>query len=259
MTYDTIELTVDGAIATLTLNRPDAVNALSPRMVREMTSAVESLVGLTTVKALVIRGAGRGFCAGADLKAMEAAFDDPPALDRYLMELNDLLFRIEDLSVPVVAAVHGYALAGGLEILLACDLVIATEDARIGDQHVNFGLMPGGGSTQRLPRKVGERRAVELLLTGRWLSGREAEAWGLVTRAVPADRLEEELKTLLATLTGKSRDGLDWIKRAVSASRSMTLREGVDFEVKAFARLVATSPDPREGIEAFREKRAPRF
>ena len=259
MTYDTIKLVVEGAAATIVLNRPDAVNALSPRMVKEIRNAVESLERLSTVKALVLRGAGRGFCAGADLKAMEAAFDDPPALDRYLWDFNDMLFQMEDLPVPVVAVVHGYALAGGLELLLACDLVIAAEDAVIGDQHVNFGLMPGGGSTQRLPRKLGERRAMELLFTGRWLSGKEAERWGLVTRAVPAGDLDEEVQALLDTLTGKSRDGLGWIKRAVSASRNTSIRDGVDFEVKAFARLVATSPDPREGIMAFREKRAPRF
>ena len=259
MTYETIKVSVEGATATLTMNRPDTLNALSPQMVGEMTSAVAWAERLDEVKALVIKGEGRAFCAGADLKVMEDAFGDPPALEAHLLALNDFLFRLEEVPVPVVAVVHGYALAGGLELLLACDLVIATEDARIGDQHANYGLMPGGGSTQRLPRKLGHQRAMELLFTGRWLTGREAEEWGLVTRAVPADSLEEELKDLLSTLEDKSKDGLGWIKRAVAAGRNMTLRDGVAFEVRAFARLVATSPDPKEGVRAFREKRKPRF
>ena len=115
--------------------------------------------------------------------------------------------------MPVIALVHGFVLAGGLELMLACDMAIAAEDARIGDQHVNFGLMPGGGSTQRLPRRIGMQRAMELLTTGRWLSGAEAAEWGLVRRAVPADTLDQELEALVSPLRTKSRPGLGWTSR----------------------------------------------
>ena len=207
MEYDTIKLAVDGPVATLTLNRPDALNALSPRMVEELTLAVNEVEKQGGVKALVIRGEGRAFCAGADLDYLERAFEDYPLLNSYLTDLNAFFFRLEELPLPVIGLVHGFALAGGLELLLACDMVIAAEDARIGDQHANYGLMPGGGSTQRLPRKLGSQKAMELLLTGRWLSGKEAEGWGLVLRAVPADKLDEELEKLLSALQGQEQAG----------------------------------------------------
>lgn len=259
MDYETITLDLDGPVATLTLNRPDVLNAISPKLVGELGQAVTQVEDQPGVKALVIRGAGRAFCAGADLKFMGQAFDDYPLLAGWLKDINEVLFRLEELPMPVIAVVHGFALAGGLELLLACDLVIAAKDARIGDQHANFGLMPGGGSTQRLPRKLGTQKAMELLLTGRWLSGKEAEQWGLVLRAVPAEKLDEELESILAMLRDKSRPGLGWIKRTAQRGLGMSLRDGVAFEVQSFTQFVATSPHPREGIRAFTEKRQPKF
>jgi len=259
MDYETIKLVIDSPVTTLTLNRPDALNALSPQMVEELTHATDEVEKRAGVKALVIRGEGRAFCAGADLKYMEQAFDDHSLLSSYLKAVNAFLFRLEELPLPVIGVVHGFALAGGLELLLACDMVIAAEDAHIGDQHANYGLMPGGGSTQRLPRKLGPQKAMELLLTGRWLSGKEAEEWGLVLRAVPADKLEEELEKLLSTLRDKSRPGLGWIKQAALRGQNMSLRDGVAFEIHSFAQYVATSSHPKEGIQAFKERRQPRF
>jgi len=183
----------------------------------------------------------------------------PDQLTGYLQSLNGCLFQLEELPIPTVAAVHGYALAGGLELMLACDLALAAEDSRLGDQHTNFGLMPGGGSTQRLPRRIGMPRAMELLTTGRWLSGVEAAAWGLVLRAVPAASLDEELEKLAAPLRGKSRAGLGWIKSVARRGQDLPLRDGISLESEAFVRYVATSPHPREGIQAFKEKRQPRF
>ena len=204
MEYDTIRLSTEGPVATLTLNRPDALNAVSPRMVEELTHAVSEVEARGEVKALVIR--------------------DYPRLAGFIEKVNAFLFRLENLPLPTIAVVQGYALAGGLELMLACDMVIASEDARIGDQHANYGLAPGGGSTQRLPRKVGVQRAMEILLTGRWLSGKEAEGCGLVLRAVPAAQLEEELEKLLSGLRDKSRAGLACIKRATIKGQNMTLR-----------------------------------
>jgi enoyl-CoA hydratase/carnithine racemase len=259
MDYETIKLATDGPFATLTLNRPNALNSYSRQMVDELNLAASEVENRTGLKALVIRGEGRAFCAGADLNYLGDAFDDQPRLIRYLRDLNDFFFRLEELPMPVIGVVHGFVLAGGLELMLACDMVIAAEDTRIGDQHANYGLMPGGGSTQRLPRKLGIQKAMELMLTGSWLSGKEAQELGLVLRAVPADKLDEELETILAGLRDKSATGLGWIKRTALHGQSMTLREGVAMEIQAFATLGITSPHPKEGIQAFKERREPKF
>ena len=259
MDYQTIIVSVDGPVATITLNRPEALNALNPELVRDLSQAAGEVERQPEVKALVIRGAGRAFCTGADLGSISQLLEDPSSLAGYMRDLNAMLFQLEELSLPVIAVVHGFALAGGLELMLACDLVIAADDARIGDQHANYGLMPGGGSTQRLPRKLGHQRAMRLLLTGSWLSGKEAEEWGLVSWAVPPDGLDEELEALLGSLRGKSKEGLGWIKRTVQRGRSMSLRDGVALEVESFVSYLTTSPDPREGLLAFTERRDPKF
>ena len=259
MEYTNIKLERENAVATMRLNRPDALNALSPDLLQEFSAAVAEVREDQSLKALVVRGEGRGFCSGADLLAMDAAFADPSRLSSYLDQVNACLFQLEALPVPVIAAVHGFVLAGGLELMLACDMAIAAEDARIGDQHVNFGLMPGGGSTQRLPRRIGMQRAMELLTTGRWLSGAEAAEWGLVLRAVPVEMLDQELEELLSRLRTKSRPGLGWIKSVALRGRDLPLRDGVALESLAFAQHVATSSHPSEGIQAFKEKRQPEF
>ena len=212
MDYTNIILETADRVATIRLNRPDALNALNMELLEEFSHAVTAVGEDETLKALVIRGEGRAFCAGADLLFFDTVFDEISRLPPYVRLLNDSLFQLEELPIPTIAVVHGFALAGGLELTLACDMVLAAEDARIGDQHANFGLMPGGGSTQRLPRRVGMQRAMELLTTGRWLSGSEAAEWGLALRAVPGERLEAELESLLGQLRGKSRTGLGWIK-----------------------------------------------
>ena len=259
MEYSNIKLEKENGVATIRLNRPDALNALSPELLDELSNAVAGVGEDEGIKVLVLRGEGRAFCSGADLKSMDTAFGDPALLGRYLRRLNACLFQLEDLPIPVIAVVHGFALAGGLELMLACDLALATEDARIGDQHINFGLMPGGGSTQRLPRRIGMQRAVELLTTGRWLSGVEAASWGLVLRAVPNDALDQELEGLLAALRTKSRPGLGWIKSVTHRGQDLALRDGVAVESMAFVQYVATSSHPKEGIQAFKEKRQPEF
>ncbi len=259
MEYSNIKLEKENGVATIRLNRPDALNALSPELLEELSNAVAGVGDDEDIKVLVLRGEGRAFCSGADLNSLATAFGDPAQLSRYLQSVNACLFQLEDLPIPVIAVVHGFALAGGLELMLACDLALATEDARIGDQHINFGLMPGGGSTQRLPRRIGMQRAVELLTTGRWLSGVEAASWGLVLRAVPNDALDQELEVLLASLRTKSRPGLGWIKSVTHRGQVLPLRDGVAVESMAFVQYVATSSHPREGIRAFKEKRQPEF
>ena len=259
MDYQNVKLTKDQGIATIRLNRPDAMNALGQELVTDLSSALSDVARDESVKAMVLRGEGRCFCAGADLKYFQDAFQSPEALRDYLTKINEMIFQVEDLPIPVVAVVHGFALAGGLELMMACDMALVAEDARIGDQHVNFGLMPGGGSTIRLPRLVGPQRAMELLTTGRWLSGTEAVEWGLALRSAPLEDLDEELEKLLAPLRGKSRPGLHWIKQVTHQGRDLTIRDGSAVEQMAFAQYVATSGHPAEGVQAFVEKRTPQF
>ena len=259
MEYNNIILEKENAVATIRLNRPDALNALSPELLDELSSAIGEVECDEGIKALVLRGEGRAFSAGADLTYLSTAFEAPDRIGFILQKINGCLFQLEELPVPVIAVVHGFALAGGLELMLACDLVLAAEDARIGDQHVNFGLIPGGGSTQRLPRRIGMQRAMDLLTTGRWLSGAEAADWGLVLRAVQGDKLDQELEGLLGSLRTKSRPGLGWIKSVTRRGQEQSLRDGVALEALAFAQYVATSSHPMEGVQAFKEKRRPEF
>jgi enoyl-CoA hydratase/carnithine racemase len=259
MDYTAVRLRVAPPFATLTLARPDALNALDPVMARELHDALSRVEAAPGLKALVLEGEGRAFCAGADLRYMESVMKNPPKLKAYIELLNGLFFRLEALPVPVIAAVHGYCLAGGLELALACDLVLAADDAQVGDQHANFGLMPGGGATQRLPRKVGYQRAMELMLTGRRLSGAEAAQWGLALRAVPADKLDAELQSLLDQLRSKSAESLRRIKAAVHRGLDLPLKDGVTQEIESFVDYLSSSPDPAEGIRAFKERRPPRF
>ncbi len=259
MTFQCIRLTVQDRVARLTLARPQELNAVNPEMIGEVIDAVAGVSAMDDVKALVVAGEGRAFCAGADLTYMEGILHDREALSGYLGRFNEMLFALEELPIPVIGLVHGYALAGGLEILLACDLVIASEDARIGDQHINFALIPGGGSTQRLPARVGRQRALELLFTGRWLTGSEAAQAGLVLRAVPADELEGELEALLADLRIKSRHALARIKKLALEGNRGYLREGIDQETRSFVEHASKSPHPAMGIAAFKAKEQPKF
>ena len=259
MEYSNITLSVGDRVATLCLNRPDALNALNPDLLGEFSHAVATVGDDSSIKAMVVRGEGRGFCAGADLLYFDQIFDALSLLPDYVRDLNDAFFALEEMPIPTIAMVHGYALAGGMELMMACDMALVADDARIGDQHANFGLIPGGGSTQRLPRRVGMPRAMELLTTGRWLSGKEAVEWGLALRSAPPESLEDELESLLDGLRGKSRVGLSLMKNLARRSQDLPLKDGVALEGATFTHVFATSNHPREGIQAFKEKRQPEF
>ncbi len=259
MEYTNIKLEKENRVATIRLNRPDALNALNPELMAELSSGVAEAGSDESIKVLVIRGEGRAFCAGADLTYFQTTFEDPALLPVFTAQIRDTLGQIEELPIPVIAVVHGFALAGGLELMMACDMALVADDARIGDQHVNFGLMPGGGSTQRLPRRVGLQRAMELLTTGRWLSGVEAAEWGLALRSVPVEGLDEELEKLLEPLRTKSREGLSVIKSVTLRGMGLSMDDGVALESLAFVQYMTTSPHPKEGIKAFAEKRQPEF
>ncbi len=259
MEYTNIKLEIENGVATIRLNRPNALNAVNSDLLEELSDAISTVETNESVKALVVRGEGRAFCSGADLNFFETAFEDPGQLTPYIKKLNSCFLQLEELPIPVISVVHGFALAGGLELMLACDMTLAAEDARIGDQHTNFGLMPGGGSTQRLPRRIGMQRAMELLTTGRWLSGAEAADWGLVLRAVPADSLDQELEELVAPLRTKSRPGLGWVKSVTRRGSDLSLTDGIALESSSFVQYSTTHSHPKEGIQAFKEKRQPEF
>jgi len=258
MSADCLLCTVSAGHARVTLNRPDALNALNGELVGRLAETFAALRDDAQVRVVSLHGAGSSFCAGADLKGFLAILDDAPALTAYIRAVRDTFSLIENFPRPVLAVAQGYVLAGGLELLLACDLAIAAEDARLGDQHINFGLVPGGGSSQRLPRLLGPRKAKELMYLGSRLSGTEAAHLGLVNRAVPAAGLEAAAEEWVRTLCEKSPTALRTLKELIHGADStplpvgLALEEGVNLN---HARL----PDLREGLAAFKEKRKPRF
>ena len=246
-------------VARIILNRPDQLNAINLELLQEIEKAFEDIESDQTVKAVLISAKGRAFCAGADLKFMKGLLDSPAKTEAFLRFLRKTFNDIEGCSKPVVTAVHGMALAGGLELIMVSDLAIASEDARIGDQHANFGLIPGGGATQRLPRIVGLRKAKEIILTGEWLSAREAEKLGLINKVVPADQLEKEALAVVAkVIENKSPLAAKGIKALTNATRELGLQTGLEMELQVWLSYFR-SEDFAEGLKAFEERRTPAF
>ena len=259
MGFTTIIFEKKDGVAYLTLNRPEALNALSPTLISEMRVALDDIEGDETVRAVVIAAKGKAFCAGMDLKDVKGLMGSIPEMERVQRSVHGMFNAIEALSKVVICAVQGMALAGGLELLQACDIVIASEDARIGDQHANFGLIPGGGDTQRLPRIVGIRKAKEILLTGDWLSAAEAERIGLVNKVVPADKLEEAVDEMVKKVTkNKSPLAARTMKYLVNKGMQVDLYTGLELEIQAILNHFR-SEDVAEGLRAFEQKRAPVF
>ncbi len=246
-------------IATISLNRPDKMNPLDRKTVAALNLTVQALERRDDVKVVVITGRGRAFSAGGDLEGYKALYRDPAAFQRFLDDFQQLNRRIEDSAKIYLAAVNGACVAGGLELMLACDLVVAAEDAKIGDGHVNFGQLPGAGSSQRLPRVIGPLRAKYLLLTGKTIDGREAERLGLVNLAVPADVLEATVNGLADRMTRLSAAGLKGAKFLVNEGLKGSLDEGLEMEKAFVHRYATTEPDAMEGLMAFAEKRKPAF
>ena len=247
----------DGAVAIVTIDRPP-VNALSAALIAELVETLDDLERDADVRAIVLRGGGeRAFVAGADISEF-------PSLEEGVSEegsargVQKLADRIEALPKPVVAAIHGYCLGGGLETALGCDIRIAAEDAQLGQPEIKLGLLPGGGGTQRLPRVVGPGRAALMNLGGDPISGRQAYEWGLVERAVPAAELLEAALEIARTLAQRSPHAVAVIKQLMQETKDLPLREGLKLEAQAFARCLA-SEDGQEGVAAFLEKREPHW
>ena len=243
----------------ITLNRPAAMNALTPRMLVRLDAALVQAAEDPAVRAVVVTGTGAAFCAGADLKAVRHEVSaEVGGLRRFVEGAAATMNRIEALPKPVLAAVNGLALAGGFEIVLACDLVIASEQARLGDAHINFALLPGGGSSVRLPRKVGPNLAKFMLFSGDSLPASAFLACGFVHEVVAADALVRTSERLVAALAKKSPLALRRMKQLVDAGLDQPRQSALQLELIASEAHFA-SHDMHEGLAAFEERRAPRF
>lgn len=248
----------DGAIARVALNRPAQMNAISLELLQDLWAVCDAVERDPVVKVVTLTGNGRAFSAGADLRAVRELSPDPDRWAAFMALWHRVFNRIEALPQPVIAGVHGVALAGGLELVLVCDLAVADEEARLGDQHANFGLVAGGGGSQRLPRVVGPRRAKELMLLGGWLTAREALAWGLVNRVASAGQLQEALDETAQKLARLSAGASRTAKALVNRAGDVDLVSGLDLEIALVAAHMR-SPDAAEGLRAFGEKRPPAF
>lgn len=256
MSYKTIKLEISDAIATLTFNRPEVLNALNPEMIGEFHSAIAQIQKKTEVKVFMLTGAGRAFVAGADIQVLQGL--DPLGARRFAQAGQWALFALEAMDIPVIACVNGFALGGGCEIAMACDFVCASEDAKLGQPEINLGIIPGFGGTQRLSRLVGKGRAKELCMTGRIIAAQEAFAMGLVARIFPAETLMEETLKIAKTIAEKGRVALRAVKHVIDNGFDVDLKTACALEADAFS-ICFASPDQREGITAFLEKRPPKF
>lgn len=249
--------TRDG-VGIVTLNRPHKFNCISRGLADGLHDAIAKLEAERGVRAVVLRGAGQHFCTGADLDEIGEARRDKEALRAFVEQGVRTLTRLERSPLPIVGAVQGYCLAGGLEIMMACDVVFAAESARIGDQHSRYGLIPGWGGTQRLPRLVGLRRALDLMFSGRWLDAEEARQWGLVNYVAEDAKLFDEAFDYAAKLAKKSPDGLAAMKRLARQGVDRPLGEGLRLEVEDVVDGLR-SANVDEGLAAFQARREPNF
>ncbi len=240
-------------VALVTIDRQDALNALTFAIVGEIATALESLDRDPGCRAVVLTGAGeRAFAAGADIKELAGQTPTDLARDDPFVPWD----RIRAIRTPVIAAVRGVALGGGCELAMACDMIVAGDDARFGQPEIRLGVMPGAGGTQRLTRAIGKARAMDLILTGRTIDAREAEAAGLVSRVVPAAETVTAALALAATIASMSPLAVVAAKRAVLRAHELSLEAGLELERRDFYLLIA-SEDQREGRAAFSEKRPP--
>jgi enoyl-CoA hydratase len=257
MTHETLIVTRDGAVVTVTLNRPKQLNAINQRMVGELGEVTLGLAADGEARVVIFTGAGeRAFVAGADI----AEFQGPSTVDAlaFSQRIQGLYNRIEALPQITIAAVNGFALGGGCELSQACDLVIAAETARFGQPEINLGVIPGAGGTQRLARLLGLHRAKELNLLGEMIDAQEACRIGLVNRVVPADRLMAEARLVAEKLLGKPPVALRLAKEAMNEGYDLDLPKGLAIEAKAFA-IAFSTEDKAEGVAAFLAKRQAAF
>ena len=254
MTYQNILVETQGRVGIIRLNRPQALNALNKALIAELTQAIETFDADEKIGCMLITGNDKAFAAGADIKEMA----DKPFIDAYLGDFVSNWNVAARVRKPIVAAVAGFALGGGCELAMQCDIVIAADTAKFGQPEIKLGVIPGIGGTQRLTRAVGKAKAMDLNLTGRMMDAAEAERSGLVARVVPLASLMDEAMKAAETIAGMSLVALMTAKEAVNRAFETTLAEGIRFERRTFHALFATH-DQKEGMAAFVEKRAPKF
>jgi enoyl-CoA hydratase len=255
MPYENILVETRGKVGLITLNRPKALNALSPDLMRELGQALTNFDSDDGIGAIVITGSEKAFAAGADIKAMK----DWGYMDVYKADYITAEWEtINRIRKPVIAAVAGYALGGGCELAMMCDFILAADTAKFGQPEINLGVLPGAGGTQRLPRFVGKSKAMEMVLTARMMDAAEAERCGLVSRVLPPDRLLEEAIKTAEKICELSLPVIMLAKESVNRAFETTLSEGVRFERRLFHSCFAIE-DQKEGMSAFVEKRKPAF
>ena len=257
MTFNNILLDIQEGIATISINRPKALNALNPEVLEELGEALKQISKNKEVHVLILTGTGdKAFVAGADIGTM--AKQTPLEAKRFSTAGQEVLFAMEALEIPIIAAVNGFALGGGTEIALSCDFIYASEKARFGQPEINLGIIPGFGGTQRLARQVGKGWAKEICLTGEMISAQQAKEIGLVNKVFPPEELMPQVTKTAKLMASKGRAALRAIKQAMNRGFDVDLRNGCAMEVDAFA-VAFTSPDAKEGLTAFLEKRKPEF
>ena len=254
MTYETILLENHGRVGLITLNRPQALNALNAQLVSEVNHALDGLEADANIGCIVITGSKKAFAAGADIKEM-AELSYPQI---YMDDLFSDSDRVANRRKPIIAAVNGFALGGGCELALMCDFILAGDNAKFGQPEINLGVLPGMGGTQRLTRAVGKAKAMEMCLSGRMIDAVEAERCGIVARIVPSDELLDEALKVAAVIASKSLPIAMMVKESVNRAFEVNLTEGVRFERRVFHAAFATQ-DQKEGMAAFVAKRAPEF
>jgi enoyl-CoA hydratase len=253
--YELIKVEQKGRVGLITLNRPKQLNALSPQLMQELGAALQAYDRDEAIGAIVITGNEKAFAAGADIAAMK----DYSYMDAYMADyITRDWEHLRRIRKPVIAAVAGYALGGGNELAMMCDIVIAAENARFGQPEVNLGVMPGAGGTQRLPRAVGKAKAMEICLTARMIDAQEAERAGLVSRVVPLEKLMDEALGVADKIASYSLPVVMMIKESINRAYESTLTEGVLFERRLFHSQFGLE-DQKEGMAAFLEKRKPTF
>ena len=255
MSYENILIEVRGRAGLITLTRPKALNALNDKLMDELGEALLAFDGDDAIGAMVITGSEKAFAAGADIGAMSTWSYMDVFKAEYISRNWETIKRIRK---PVIAAVSGYALGGGCELVMMCDIVIPSETARFGQPEIKLGIIPGAGGTQRLPRAVGKAKAMDLVLSARMMDAGEAERAGLVSRVVAADKVLDEALATANAIAGYSLPAVMMAKEAVNRAYEVPLSEGMLFERRLFHSLFATE-DQKEGMTAFVEKRAPRF
>lgn len=254
MDQETIIVETRGRVGLIRLNRPQALNALNGRLMTELSAALDGFEADNGIGCIVITGSDKAFAAGADIKEMA----DKSFLDAFTEDFCADRHRVGRTRKPTIAAVAGYALGGGCELAMLCDLIIAADNARFGQPEIKLGIIPGIGGTQRLTRAVGKAKAMDLILTGRMMDAAEAERAGLVARVVPLANLMDEAMKTAETIAAMSLPTAMVAKEAVNRAFETTLAEGIVFERRVFHSLFATQ-DQKEGMAAFVEKRPPKF